>query len=426
MSAELLLEWSGLAAPLFAALCLEGRPRRWPLRIFPALGMAAACAGFMLLFSPPALPGVLRLCLQLGALFVCMRMIKGSCGEALFSACLLFSVLCLSNGLSGTAGGFFLSRLPAERLPAPPLCALFLYLFSAALAAALLSGLQLFFALSPPFLGKRLCLFSVPLLFTGAAGQALSDALYKNPAVLSWGPGGEMAPPSQQALSLQLFSFAALACTLAGLRQLLRAEQTGRALLLQAREQSALLRDMRLRQGQARAFRHDLNNHLLLLRALLRERGREEALCYLSSLQGMAGQLACPCETGNTAADAVLSGKLSLAAEQGVSVCCRLKIPKGCPVSDTDWCILLANALDNALAACKKAQQQERYIRVTGGQRGRFLFVCIENGCAAGLNGFLEGTGLFSIRAAAGKYRGSVETELSDKRFQLCILLPIS
>ncbi|MCI8442162.1 MAG: sensor histidine kinase [Provencibacterium sp.] len=423
MSTALLLEWSGLAAPLFAALCFESRSRIGLLHIFPALGMAALWAGFMLFCSCSSLPAPLFL--QLGALFLCARMINGGCGEAFFSACLLFGVLCLSNGLSGTVGSCLLSRLPAKWLPAPPLFALFLQLLSALLSAALLSGWRLSAGLRrrPD---KRLCLFAAPLLFIGAAEQAVSDALYKNPVVLSWNPGEEALPHFQQPLLLHLLACALLVCTLAALRQLLQAEQMGRALFLQAKEQSALLKEMQLREGQARAFRHDLNNHLLLLRALLRERGREEALRYLSSLQGMAERLSGLCETGNPAADAVLRGKLSLAVKEGISVCCRLKIPEGCPVCDTDWCILLANALDNALAACRKAQQEDRYIRVSGGQRGQFLFLCIENGCAAGLQGFSEGIGLFSIRAAAGKYRGNVEAKLSDKLFRLCILLPIS
>ena len=82
-----------------------------------------------------------------------------------------------------------------------------------------------------------------------------------------------------------------------------------------------------------------------------------------------------------------------------------------------DLCVIFANALDNAIAAC-------RSIRITGRQQGDFYLLAFENTC---LEGPLPpaGTGLANIRAAAEKYRGAVLAEKEGGRFTLNVLLNV-
>ena len=88
-----------------------------------------------------------------------------------------------------------------------------------------------------------------------------------------------------------------------------------------------------------------------------------------------------------------------------------------------DLCVIFANALDNAIAACRSAAGK-RSIRITGRQQGDFYLLAFENTC---LEGPLPpaGTGLANIRAAAEKYRGAVLAEKEGGRFTLNVLLNV-
>ena len=88
-----------------------------------------------------------------------------------------------------------------------------------------------------------------------------------------------------------------------------------------------------------------------------------------------------------------------------------------------DLCVIFANALDNAIAACRSAAG-ERSIRITGRQQGDFYLLALENTCLVGPLP-PAGTGLANIRAAAEKYRGAVLAEKEGGRFTLNVLLNV-
>ena len=59
---------------------------------------------------------------------------------------------------------------------------------------------------------------------------------------------------------------------------------------------------------------------------------------------------------------------------------CRESSPYPCSLRDNDLCIILSNALDNAIHACREiGGMAERYIRVSRRIQGDFLLIEIEN-----------------------------------------------
>ena len=58
-----------------------------------------------------------------------------------------------------------------------------------------------------------------------------------------------------------------------------------------------------------------------------------------------------PYQTGNPVVDILPREKLGLAKEIAAEV--SLVLPKSCGIDDFDLCVLFANALDNAIAACR-------------------------------------------------------------------------
>ena len=226
-------------------------------------------------------------------------------------------------------------------------------------------------------------------------------------------------------LLLQVMGLAALLCTLYAYRQLCRgfqAQGSLRSLAQAACAQKVYITEAQARYEQTKSFRHDIKNHLSVLDGLLRSGKLAEGREYLKKLETISESLSFPCQTGNPVVDILLGEKLGLAKEIAAEV--SLVLPKPCGIDDFDLCVLFANALDNAIAACR-ASDGAKAIRISGRQQGDFYMLIFENTCAdAPLPP--AGTGLSNIQAVAEKYHGAVLTEKSGGRFCLSVLLNAS
>lgn len=85
--------------------------------------------------------------------------------------------------------------------------------------------------------------------------------------------------------------------------------------------------------------------------------------------------------------------------------------------------MIFANALDNAIHACRLAGGEKK-IRITGERQGDFYALRFENTCSEGEH-FRSGTGLSNIRTVAEKYHGAMLTGKADGRFSLDVLLNV-
>ena len=226
-------------------------------------------------------------------------------------------------------------------------------------------------------------------------------------------------------LLLQVMGSAALLCTLYAYRQLcqgFQAQAELQSLTQAAHTQKVYITEAQARYEQTRSFRHDIKNHLSVLDGLLRSGKLEEGREYLKKLEAVSEALSFPYQTGNPVVDILLGEKLGLAKEIGSEV--SLVLPKPCGIDDFDLCVLFANALDNAIAACR-AHDGAKAIRISGKQQGDFYMLTFENTCSdAPLPP--TGTGLSNIKAVAEKYHGALLTEKNGQRFYLSVLLNAS
>ena len=226
-------------------------------------------------------------------------------------------------------------------------------------------------------------------------------------------------------LLLQVMGLAALLCTLYAYRQLCKGFQAQaelQSLTQAAHEQKVYIAEAQARYEQTKSFRHDIKNHLSVLDGLLRSGKLEEGREYLKGLEAVSEALSFPYQTGNPVVDILLGEKLGLAKEITAEV--SLVLPKPCGIDDFDLCVLFANALDNAIAACR-ANDGANTLRISGKQQGDFYMLTFENTC---LDGPLPpaGTGLSNIKAVAEKYHGALMTEQTGGRFSLNVLVNIS
>ncbi|NCE64395.1 ATP-binding protein [Pseudoflavonifractor sp. 524-17] len=226
-------------------------------------------------------------------------------------------------------------------------------------------------------------------------------------------------------LLLQGMGLAALLCTLYAYRHLCQGFQAQAALqsLTQAAQvQKVYITEAQARYEQTKSFRHDIKNHLSVLDGLLRGGKVEESRGYLKKLESVSEALSFPYQTGNPVVDILLGEKLGLAKEIAAEV--SLVLPKPCGIDDFDLCVLFANALDNAITACR-ASSGAKIIRISGKRQGDFYLLTFENTCS---DEPLPpaGTGRSNIEAVAEKYHGAVLTGKNGRQFCLSVLLNAS
>ena len=183
--------------------------------------------------------------------------------------------------------------------------------------------------------------------------------------------------------------------------------------------------EAKARYDRTKSFRHDIRNHIAVVKKLLQSGKLEEAVSYMEDLDDMAEKMSFPCCTNNPVVDILVENKLGTAKSMGVDVDCSLLLPYPCGIRDIDICIVLSNALDNAIQAVKNpGAGTEKYIRVSGRIQGDFLMMEIENS-SRGKGAFKEGTGLSNVKKVAEKYGGAMSIETQENVFVLHVLLII-
>lgn len=86
------------------------------------------------------------------------------------------------------------------------------------------------------------------------------------------------------------------------------------------------------RYKQTKAFRHNIANHLSVLKGLLNNEELDESKAYLNKLKTFSASLSFPYQTGNPMVDILLSEKLGLAKEITAEV--SLLLPRPCGMDE--------------------------------------------------------------------------------------------
>lgn len=220
-------------------------------------------------------------------------------------------------------------------------------------------------------------------------------------------------------LLIQLLSIASIFC-------ILHTCQEASALAALNRFHAQHAAETQARWNRTKSLRHDIKNHISVARGLLEKGDTASAAAYLAALDTAAAGLSAPFQTNRPACDILLAKKAALAESFGIAFHSALQIPDACAVEDMDLCVLLANALDNAVHACQKLPPgTEKFIRISSHIQGDFLLVTVENSFC-GSPHIRPGTGLSNIRYTVKKYGGRAETNATDTVFRLSMLLSIS
>ena len=187
--------------------------------------------------------------------------------------------------------------------------------------------------------------------------------------------------------------------------------------------------------AKMRGWRHDYHNHIQAMQASM-ALGRYEEVCdYLRQLNDDLTNVDTVLKTGRVMIDAILNGKISIAAQNEIPVKAKAKIPQELQVNDVDLCVIIGNLLDNAIEENKKLEAEKRFVRIYIGTKNTQLYIAITN--AAGKKqeksgslffsskGSEHGFGLTRVKGIVKKYDGIFTADSEDGGFTAEVLLPI-
>lgn len=185
--------------------------------------------------------------------------------------------------------------------------------------------------------------------------------------------------------------------------------------------------------GEMRRFRHDYTNHLQSILSLIQMKAYPDAEEYIKKIKKTAYRSgAIMFYSGNKLADAILTDKSAALDEN-----CQIEYFGIMPTSieNVDLCIILSNALDNAIEACRELHSPCTISMSAGEQQGYFV-MSLKNPTACS-NSFYDippttkskkeqhGMGLYNIESTVKKYNGQMKIKCENGVFELMITMKL-
>ena len=213
-----------------------------------------------------------------------------------------------------------------------------------------------------------------------------------------------------------------------------RLEQTQLTLHLQVEQAVREIALLREAEHQAKIYRHDLRHHLQYITTCMQNGRIEQAQNYIQDICAKmeATQVLPYCE--NEVINLIFSSFAERAKQQHITMKIRAEVPSVISICESDVCVLLSNALENALHACQKVKRQgnQAEIEVVIYEKAGKLFLQITNSCEEEVLFEQDvpvshtpghGMGVRSICAIVEQHKGMYTFTVKDGQFMLRISL---
>lgn len=188
---------------------------------------------------------------------------------------------------------------------------------------------------------------------------------------------------------------------------------------------------------EIRVKRHDLKHQMLNLLTLL-QKGEYEKLesdmKQMAELESLNGLFVV--NTQNSIIDSFVNNQYAVAKEKGIDFRVKTDVPAELPFAGEDLCVILGNALDNAIEACERGQVSKPWISIKLIYDGANLLMTLENSFDGTIrknkkgmqisrkaNSQQHGIGTYSIQRVVQKYHGYYHVEVMEKEYHLEIIL---
>lgn len=189
---------------------------------------------------------------------------------------------------------------------------------------------------------------------------------------------------------------------------------------------------------ELRRMRHDMKNHLLGILVMVNVGQAKEAGDYIQKMldDGIGTSTDEISHTGNIVVDSLVNHKYAISLKDGIRFEARVFIPSVLPFQGGHLAIIFGNLLENALEACRKLPQEQKYIILEATYTKEIIQICIknsspENSKKDSIGRFLttkedtgyHGIGLASVEQALAGYNGELFIEHENGEFRASAVL---
>lgn len=180
-------------------------------------------------------------------------------------------------------------------------------------------------------------------------------------------------------------------------------------------------------------YHHDLRHHLHLINGYLSNNNLAGIKKYITEIEKSIDDTVTIKYCNNNAVNLILSPYINMAKNQNIMVESHVYIPNNCEVYDMDLCIILSNAIENAINACMKIKDiNNRRINIICKSKNDKLFIQVTNNFTGEVK-FAEdmpiseeenhGFGTKIIAATVKKYGGLFSFTAENGVFKASVIL---
>ena len=202
-------------------------------------------------------------------------------------------------------------------------------------------------------------------------------------------------------------------------------------LLTQARKEMDALHRL---QDQAAIYRHDIRHHLNMVENFLSAGKQEKAVDYVRKIRNDMTTLSATRFCGNDTVNLICAANVERAQRMGIRLSVQANLPETLGISDTELCVILSNALENALNATVTLNEDQKWIQLyCEAKRGKLLIqvknpyagtIVLEDGLPVNPNPG-HGFGCRSIRAIVEQHHGLYTFSPDKGVFTMQVVLPV-
>ena len=196
------------------------------------------------------------------------------------------------------------------------------------------------------------------------------------------------------------------------------------------------LKYLREKTEALRSFRHDLINHLVTVRDMLKRKDIGGAQKYTDEMLEFTMACKSGANTGNECIDAIVNYYSYIAEKYGTTISVTGKIERELRMEEMDTVIVFGNLLKNAVEATASMERAQIDISVRSTEDEFYLLItnpvkkemCDNTECTSTKVAYFDhGLGLKNVQNAVNKYGGSFEYGyLKDRcEFEACVMLSV-
>ena len=186
-----------------------------------------------------------------------------------------------------------------------------------------------------------------------------------------------------------------------------------------------------------RQLKHEMRGHMTNIKVLAGQGKYASLKDYIARMNESISDLELTLQTGNPVTDVIVNDTRRRSLDLGIRFQMDFHYRSPGAYDAFDVGIILQNLLQNAVEACEKVSEGERFIVLTGKRKGRFFLIEVKNSFAGevvfGQDGLpvttkkedapMHGIGLSNVRREAEKYMGELELKADQQIFSATVLL---